>query len=75
MKSKYYYSHYLTFYHFYKTNEPKTSRKRFGAWYLPKNLWHMAPANEKLIDPKLAVDKSKEESQKKIDEMVSNDRI
>ena len=30
----------------------------------------MMPADQKLVDPKLAVDKSKEEAQKEIEEMV-----
>jgi hypothetical protein len=54
--------------------ELKTNRNhekfRYGAWYLPKNLWKVMPQNEKLIDPKLVVDKSKEEAKKKAEEIV-----
>lgn len=54
----------------FKTNQYNNEKFRYGAWYLPKNLWKVMPQDEKLIDPKLIIDKSKEEAKKKAEDMV-----
>ena len=46
-------------------------KNRYGAWYLSKDLWKMMPSDQKLIDPKLLVDKDKEEAKRKAEEMVN----
>ncbi|CAF4025597.1 unnamed protein product [Adineta steineri] len=34
-------------------DEPRTQKYRYGAWYLPKNLWHRTLITEELLDPKV----------------------
>ncbi|UJR26464.1 hypothetical protein I4U23_007794 [Adineta vaga] len=33
--------------------ESRSQKYRYGAWYLPKTLWHRTLTNEELIDPKV----------------------
>jgi len=37
----------------YVDRESRSQKYRYGAWYLPKNLWQRSLTNEELRDPKV----------------------
>jgi hypothetical protein len=37
----------------YLDRESRAQKYRYGAWYLPKNLWQRSLTNEELRDPKV----------------------
>lgn len=54
----------------------RSTKYRYGAWYLPKTLWHRAEADEGLRDPKLIQaeldDPSKKEEEKIVNSTLNN---
>ncbi|CAF0761945.1 unnamed protein product [Adineta ricciae] len=50
---------------------PHTQKYRYGAWYLPKTLWHRKLTTEELIDPKATRAEREDTSRKREEEINS----
>lgn len=50
----------------------RSQKYRYGAWYLPKNLWQRSLATEELRDPKVIKAEREDATRKREEEIVSD---
>jgi hypothetical protein len=50
--------------------ESRTQKYRYGAWYLPKNLWQRSLITKELIDPKVIKAEREDTTRKREEEIV-----
>lgn len=50
--------------------ESRSQKYRYGAWYLPKNLWQRTLATEELVDPKVIKAERENTTRKREDQIV-----